>query len=143
MTGQKCILLVSKDVTILQTRKLMISAYFEVHAAGRVAEAMMLLSERTFDLIILCHTLTNDECAKVIQAARERRAQTKILMLTTAGCAERTIVDYAHIAPEEGPFYLLKRSAEVLGFEFRKKGSMVQAATSKTSDCLQQAQAVG
>jgi len=120
----------------------MISAYFDVHAAGRVVEAMVLLSERTFDLIILCHTLTNDECGRVIQAARERCAQTKILILTTAGCAERTTVDYAHVAPEEGPFYLLKRSAEVLGFEFRKKGSMAQAATPKSCDCPNPAQIV-
>lgn len=136
MTDQKRILLVSRDTTILQTRKLVMSAYFEVRAAGRIPEARTFLSERAFDLIILCRTLNDDDCEAVIRAARERCAQIKILIPSTPGCSELTAAGHAYFAPEEGPIHLLKRSAEVLGCEFRKKPGAAQVILRKSGDCL-------
>lgn len=129
MDVQKRILLVSRDVLVLQTRKLMLGAYFEVSAAGRVLEAETLLSERQFDLIVLCYTLTEDDCGKVLRAARLRSPDAKILMLTVTGCAANHLpMDSAFLPAEQGPFILVKKSAELLGFEFRSKGRMVRAA---------------
>jgi hypothetical protein len=129
MNDQKRILLVSRDVVVLQTRKLMLGAYFEVCAAGRVLEAKTFLAERPFDLIVLCYTLTDDDCDKILNAARLHSPNAKTLMLTVPGYAAAHLPMNSFFLPaEQGPFILVKKSAELLGFEFRSKGRMVRAA---------------
>jgi len=129
MDGQKRVLLVSRDLTVLQTRKLMLGAYFDVRAAGRVVEATILLGEQPFDLIVLCYTLTEDDCRKVLTAAQLRCPGAKILSLTLTGyAASRSARQSYCLSAEEGPFILVKKSAELLGFEFRSKGRMVRTS---------------
>jgi len=129
MDDQKRILLVSRDRIVLQTRKLMLGAYFEVYAAGRVLEAKTFLAERPFDLIVLCYTLSDDDCEKILTAARVHSPHAKTLMLTVTGYAGAHVpVNSFFLPAEQGPFVLVKKSAELLGFEFRSKGRMVRAA---------------
>jgi|SRR4051794_28505962 len=129
MDVNNCILLVSRDVLVLQTRKLMLGAYFEVCAAGRVLEATSLLAARKIDLIVLCYTLTDDDCDKILHAARVHSPDAKILNLTVTGYpGSRRPANSYFLPAEEGPFILVKKSAELLGFEFRSKGRMVRAA---------------
>ena len=126
---QKRILLVSRDLMVLQTRKLMLGAYFDVHSAARVLEARILLAEQPFDLIVLCYTLSVDDCEKVLEVARLHCPQAKILTLTVTGiAATMPAMESYYLAAEDGPFILVKKSAELLGFEFRSKGRMVRAA---------------
>jgi len=128
MDGQKRILLVSRDLTVLQTRKLMLGAYFDVCAAGRVLEAKRFMAEHPFDLIVLCYTLTDDDCDKILEGARTHCPNAKFLMLTVTGFAAAPLPVQSYQLPaEEGPFILVKKSAELLGFEFRSKGRMVRA----------------
>jgi hypothetical protein len=128
MDDQKRILLVSRDVIVLQTRKLMLGAYFDVCAAGRVLEAKTYLAERPFDLIVLCYTLTDDDCEKILHAARLHSPRARTLMLTVPGYAAAHLpVDSYFLPADQGPFILVKKSAELLGFEFRSKGRMVRA----------------
>ncbi|MGA7258341.1 MAG: hypothetical protein WCF17_18630 [Terracidiphilus sp.] len=61
MNDHAQILIVSRDRMPLQTRKLILGTYFEVESAGRMSEAGSILSQRAFDLIVLCDTLSNDE----------------------------------------------------------------------------------
>jgi DNA-binding NtrC family response regulator len=129
MSRPKRILLVSRDLMVLQTRKLMIGAYFDVHAAGRVLEAKALLGEQHFDLVVLCYTLTQDDCQTIVDTAQQHCPQARILVLTAAGYAAKPgDIDRYFLAAEDGPFTLVKKSAELLGFEFRSKGRMVQVA---------------
>jgi ActR/RegA family two-component response regulator len=128
MVDQKRILLVSRDLMVLQTRKLMLGAYFEVSAAGRALEAQILLAEHPFDLIVLCYTLTEDDCQKIVETVRRQSPDAKFLMLTITGYgANRTNMESYCLPAEAGPFVLVKKSAELLGFEFRSKGRMVRA----------------
>src|ERR1700752_1587770 len=120
MNDQKRILIVSRDLMVLQTRKLMLGAYFDVSAAGRVLEAQILLADRPFDLIVLCYTLTDDECRKIREAARLNCPDAKILMLTVIGYGGPHSATDPHFLPaEKGPFILVKKAAELLGFEFK------------------------
>jgi DNA-binding NtrC family response regulator len=129
MDGQKRILLVSRDPMVLQTRKLMLGAYFEVSAACRVLEAKKLLAEQPFDLMVFCYTLTDDDCEAIMNAARLHSRDAKILTLTVTGyAAGHARINSYFLAAEDGPFILVKKSAELLGFEFRSKGRMVRAA---------------
>lgn len=130
MSGQKRVLVVSWDRMVLQTRKLMLGAYFEVSAAGRVSEAKTLLAEHPFDLIVLCYTLTNDNCETILKTARLHSPHAKILMVTVPGFgAQRLPANTCFLPAEEGPFLLVKKSAELLGFEFRSKGRMVRVTS--------------
>lgn len=130
MSRPKCILLVSRDLMVLQTRKLMLGAYFDVNAAGRVLEAKALLGEQNFDLIVLCYTLSQDDCQSIVQSAQQHCPQAKILVLTAAGYAAKQVDIHRYfLAAEDGPFTLVKKSAELLGFEFRSKGRMVQVGS--------------
>ena len=127
MSRPKRILLVSRDLVVLQTRKLMLGAYFDVNAAGRVLEARALLGEQNFDLIVLCYTLSQDECQEIVELAQQRCPGAKVLVLTAAGYAAKHVdVHRYFLAAEDGPFTLVKKSAELLGFEFRSKGRMVE-----------------
>jgi DNA-binding NtrC family response regulator len=129
MTRPKSILLVSRDLMVLQTRKLMLGAYFDVHAAGRVLEAKALLEEQHFDLIVLCYTLTQDDCQTIVDSAQQLCPQARTLVLTAAGYAPKQVDIHRYfLAAEDGPFTLVKKSAELLGFEFRSKGRMVRVA---------------
>lgn len=129
MVDHKRILLVSRDLMVLQTRKLMLGAYFEVSAAGRAIEAKKLLAEQPFDLIVLCYTLTDDDRQKVLEAVRLHSPEAKLLTLTITGYpAKRHDKDSFCLPAEQGPFILVKKSAELLGFEFRSKGRMVRVA---------------
>jgi CheY-like chemotaxis protein len=126
MMDQKRILLVSRDIMVLQTRKLMLGAYFDVSAAGRVVEAQRLLFKQSFDLIVLCYTLTHDDCQKIIESVRSYSPEAKFLVLTITGLPIDRLDVRAYCLPaEQGPFILVKKSAELLGFEFKSKGRMV------------------
>jgi len=129
MSGQKRILLVSRDLMVLQTRKLMLGAYFDVSAAGRVLEAKLVLDKQSFDLVVLCYTLTGDDSRAVLDAVQKRCPQAKILMLTLneTAVSEKASRPY-FLSAAEGPFNLVKKSAQLLGFEFRSKGRMVPAS---------------
>jgi len=127
MDDQRRILIVSRDLMVLQTRKLMLGAYFDVSAAGRVLEAKVFLADRPFDLIVLCYTLTDDDCRKILDAAHVHSPDAKVLMLTVTGYAANQASDFYSLAAEEGPFVLVKKSAQLLGFEFKSKGRMVRA----------------
>jgi hypothetical protein len=105
----------------------MLGAYFDVNAAGRVLEAKALLGEQNFDLVVLCYTLSQDECQNVIESTQQHCPHAKILVLTAAGYAPKPMeMPRYYLAAEDGPFTLVKKSAELLGFEFKSKGRMVQ-----------------
>ncbi len=128
MSGQKRILLVSRDLMVLQTRKLMLGAYFDVSAAGRVLEAKLALAKQSFDLVVLCYTLTGDDSRAVVDAVRKSCPQAKILMLTVnEPTASGEAFHPYFLSAEEGPFTLVKKSAQLLGFELGRKGRMVPA----------------
>src|SRR6516225_126163 len=113
MTPQ--VLVVSRDAMLLQTRQLILGAFFRVQTAGRIREAEALLVTRTFDLIILCYTLTEAECQEVIRLADELKHRPRILMLTTAGFSPTELGPDDATIIDTGSYCLLKRSAEMLG----------------------------
>jgi hypothetical protein len=97
-----------------------------VYAAGRAREATALLGARKFDLIVLCYTLTDDDCEKIVNAAQLHSPGAKILALTVTGHAgSQRPADSYFLPAQEGPFILMKKAALLLGFEFRSKGRMV------------------
>ena len=72
MNSHARVLVVSRDEMLLRSREMILGAFFAVRGAGRFSEARTLLTSNNFDLIILCHSLTADECERLAAIAHER-----------------------------------------------------------------------
>ena len=115
------VLVVSRDQMLLHTRQLILSAFFQVKGAGRVVEAEELISRCHFDLIVLCYTLAECECRSVLGAIAKQHPRPKVLMLNGAGIeSENSFFDQT-VMTEAGPYYLLDKSAELLGVDIKMK----------------------
>ncbi len=121
------VLVISRDQMLLQTRQLILGTYFQVQTAGRVVEAEALMGKCTFDLVVLCYSLSDDECHQLAALVARQIPPPKILALRVPGngCVS-TIADQMLLV-EEGPYALLKKSAEMLGFDLKGKGQVVRA----------------
>ncbi len=125
MTPQ--VLVVSRDAMLLRTRQLILGAFFQVQVAGRIREAETLIATHSFDLIILCYVLTDAERRQVMELAAEQKRRPRILMLTPAGIPPEEQDSADATMSEAGPYYLLKKSAELLGVDIRAKASLLEA----------------
>ena len=79
------VLVVTRDVPLLRTRDLMLGTFFSVLTAGTVAEARNLIEEERFDLLVLCHSLTEQECRQLTKSAQLRRSTAKVLATSPHG----------------------------------------------------------
>jgi DNA-binding response OmpR family regulator len=120
------VLVVSRDEMLLQTRQLILGAFFEVRGAGRIREVEDLMSRRRFDLIILCYTLSESECRQVIDLVAGQKRQPRILALSPAGSRLPEPISKLVVMTEAGPYYLLKKSAEILGVDIKAKANLVE-----------------
>jgi DNA-binding response OmpR family regulator len=127
MSGSARVLVFSRDQMLLHTRQLILGAFFQVDGAGRIQEVEKLLHSRNFDLVVLCYTLTDSERALLFETLDGQNPQPKVLSLIAA---------HSNVFPaptdllqmrEAGPYYLLKRSAEILGIELKSKGRFIAA----------------
>jgi CheY-like chemotaxis protein len=115
------VLVVSRDQTLLQTRTLILGAFFQVEAAGRALEAETMLVKRAFDLVILCYSLTDDDCRKLIARIRQQEPRPKVLALGAPGASGCAAGADANLILDNGPYALLKKSAEMLGVDLKEK----------------------
>jgi DNA-binding response OmpR family regulator len=121
------VLVVSRDAMLLQTRQLILGAFFRTLCAGRMREVEVLMSANAFDLIILCYTLSEEECQLVMGIALEQKPRPQVLRLTPAGSSSLESLPVDSMLAEAGPYYLLKRSAELLGVEIQAKPHLMHA----------------
>lgn len=101
---------------LLQTRKLILGTYFEVESAGRMSEAGSMLSRHSFDVIVLCDTLSNDERRQIAEMVRDRRPRPTLLSLLGPGNqgVRPTVGRELSCC---GPLELLRECADVLRFD--------------------------
>lgn len=121
------VLLFSRDRVLLQTRQLVLGAFFDVHAAGRTQEVEKLLRSYKYDLLVLCYTLSDSDRAWLSSTLQDQDYQPKVLSLLSAHSNSMPSPgDRTHMR-EAGPFYLLKRTAEIIGVEIKTKGRFIAA----------------
>ena len=121
------VLVVSRDAMLLQTRQLILGAFFHTRGAGRVRDAEALISTSQFDLIILCYTLNEEESRRLIELADEQKKRPKILILTPAGTPLPEVAPGNAGMTESGPYYLLKKSAALLDVDIRATHNLIEA----------------
>lgn len=93
------VLCFSRDACLLQTRRMVLASRFEVVAIGSLEEMQKLPNDQRFDVVLLCHTLSREECDLARDIAHRRWRSAKILALSVerSSCleyADRTIRDW-------------------------------------------------
>jgi hypothetical protein len=123
MENVPCVLVFSRDQMLLQTRQLILEAFFRVVGAGKINEAESLIARHKFDLIVLCHSLPHEELQRVLDLVDEQCPDTKVLILAIPGSDPFRPVSNQDLLMERGPYYLLKKSADMLGVDLKKSTS--------------------
>jgi DNA-binding response OmpR family regulator len=129
------ILIVSLDEMLLRTRELILGGFFFVEGAGRISEARSLIENHAFNLIVLCHSLTDDECAELAQLAKSRNPSIRILALSPQGSDFKPWAS-KQIGVDRGPYALLNECAALLGVRLKSKArqASLKGASTLTPD---------
>lgn len=120
------VLVVSRDEMLLRTREMILGAFFSVKGAGRFSEAKTLITETNFDLVVLCHSLTNDECEHLADLAHRQNPRPLVLAMSANGNGGVKPWADKQLGVEEGPYGLLKKCFAMLGFVLKSKARAAQ-----------------
>jgi hypothetical protein len=123
MKSNAHILLVGRDEVLLQTRQLILGTFFQVETAGRVAHAAGVLARNRFELVVLCHSLSDDEWRNVVDLVTQQNPSPRILTLNLTGRPDAPVGDNLELDANTGPLALVKKCAEMLGAELKSVGS--------------------
>lgn len=110
------ILLVGQDSRLLETRAAVLAKIKATVVCQEPAESLEILEREIFDLVVLCHSLTEKQVGEVTDVVRRRWPKTKILLVVSNLSQERFhkgIEFDATSSPE--PNRLIRRTAELLG----------------------------
>lgn len=121
MNSHARVLVVGRDEMLLRSREMILGAFFAVRGAGRFNEARTLLTSNTFDLVVLCHSLTPDECERLALLARELAPRCQVLAMSASSHASIKPWADKQLGVDAGPYGLLKKCAEMLGFALKSK----------------------
>ena len=118
MSGKPEILCVGHDSVLNRTRRMILERCFAVALAQSLSEATALLRGRRFALVLLCHSLTDDDCRSIVDFIHSLQSTVRILVLGE----ERSQLQLA--AQDEefasgGPAELLQKTAAMAGIAQR------------------------
>ncbi len=117
MPAKPAILLIADDPVLNRTRRLILEKYADVSLAGSLSEAATLLSARAFDLVLLCYSLSMQDCGAIVTLAHSLVPPPKVLAL--AQNDQRLFLsapDQEFSAPT--PADLLRKIAAMTSIEF-------------------------
>jgi hypothetical protein len=101
------VLCISRDSHLMRTRQLVLATQYEVVSVDSIEGIEALPTDQDFDLIVLCHSLSSEECDQCVEIASTRWPQAKIVALSVerADCSE-----YADrvVRGMDGPRFLLQ-----------------------------------
>ena len=125
MNSHARVLVVSRDEMLLRTRTMILGAFFVVQGAGRFLEATAALKGGKFDLIVLCHSLSGDECEALAMLAQQNTPRPLILSMSASSRAEVRPWADKQLGVDAGPYALVKKCAEMLGYVLKSKAKAV------------------
>lgn len=123
------LLCMGHDPLLNRTRKLIFEKCFDVTLASALEEAVSLLAEQRFDLVLLCYSLTDEECRWAVECIHGFPHPPRILVLTQGG-------DRLLLGPHDerfastGPADLLQKAASMAGIA---SGDGVRCPPTKTA----------
>lgn len=109
------ILCVGHDAMLLQTRKWMLEGEFEVETAETAAQALVLLEMvgRPFDLVLLCHSLNDQECKLLCDAVFSQSTAIRVLQLNEGWRDIRSLTGPQEQISAARPQTLIEKIAEL------------------------------
>jgi DNA-binding NtrC family response regulator len=121
MNSNARVLVVSRDEMVLRTRVMILGAFFQVEGAGRVGEAAALMNANNFDLVVVCHSISGDDSERLVKLAHEKNPRP--LILATTASSRATVQPWAdkQLGVDAGPYGLVKKCAEMLGYTLKSK----------------------
>lgn len=103
-----------RDVLLMRTRtSLLRNAGYSVMPSFTSRDAFLIFSSRKIDLVILCHTISEEEKIKLIGFIRLSKTRTPVISIHANGEADAKLVD-AYVHGLDGPEALLSCIAKVL-----------------------------
>ena len=115
MSSQIVILVYGRDPHLLETRRRLLElSGARVGIATDISDIVQLDPAEQIDLIVLCHSLSREQCDRALEIAHRRWPQVQILVLTSGecGCHAEYADQVADIS--EGPAYLLNTVANLV-----------------------------
>ncbi len=114
MSEKPELLCVGRDTMLNRTRRLILRRCFEVKVALTPAEAVAMLTGQRFDLVLLCYSLSEEECRGIIVAVHGLPSPPKILLLAE-GEGRLLLGPQDEEFTSGGPADLLRRAAAMAG----------------------------
>ena len=108
------LLCLSQDPTLLATRSLVLATRYRVCAVSVLGDLEALPTSCAFQLLVLCHTLTVDECAWSLCVALRRWPDIKVLSLTQTVSESAPCERDLTVAASRGPDILLQCVADLI-----------------------------
>ena len=118
MLTQLSILLFGHDPILLQTRRLVLEqAGYWVTQTTELSRLVCLVSLEQVNLLVLCHTLSMEECGRAAALVQTRwpQVQTVTLLAGDAGC--RLTASSDQVDSREGPKRLVDTIAGLIRFK--------------------------
>jgi DNA-binding response OmpR family regulator len=107
------ILCVGRDPVLNRTRQLIFSERFEVEVAADVSSALALLEAQPFRMVLLCYSMSESDCLKIVRRVHNQSPSTGILALATGHQRLRLTSPDAEI-PFAGPAELLAAAVAMI-----------------------------
>jgi hypothetical protein len=103
MDTDSSVLCVGRDRLLLQSRKRILAQSFQVETTLAIAEVEGMCARHTFDVIVLCHTLTTSEREQVSELVRKNYLRPRILSLKREFEAPSNLLFDKELCIEDGP----------------------------------------
>lgn len=83
MLPARCILLYGRDQHLLETRRWVLERFgCSIRMVGTIPALIETISACRVDIMILCHSLTTEECERALEEARAHVPEIKTVVLT-------------------------------------------------------------
>ena len=136
MVPRARVFVASWDEMLLRSRTMMLGAYFSVQPAARFSESVRIVRDNTFDLLVLCHTLTDDEQEYISALARQTYKPVRVLVLQAHAEIDKPFADHVHNS-SRGPWELVNNAPKLWATDRRPK-RMAQLTPIRLRLCIHQ-----
>jgi DNA-binding response OmpR family regulator len=110
------ILVYGNDPVLLQTRQWVLErGNFEVVLAETPAEVESILHSRTIPLLILCRSLSLEDCRTAFAIVEAQSAQTQRLLLQSSFSQDLALYSHEVLDPFDGPMALIDMAKKLTG----------------------------
>lgn len=114
MPDPVCVLLFGNDSHLLKSRCMVLeSVGCTVYMANRLVDVKQILTDHRIGLLLLCHTLTVEECDRAKAVVETFSPETKVLVLAAADFAECAANGDRVVSTGDGPKAMLRTVNEM------------------------------